>query len=748
MKKSQFVLIILSCLSFLNGCGGASQPPLLVATHFSLTAASAPQTAGTAFNITVTALDASNVLVSTYAGTVQFASTDTQAVLPANSPLTHGTGTFSVILKTATGQAAPTQSIAVSDTAGQLAPGAINSIVVNAASASQLSVTGPPTANAGAAISFTVTAQDPFGNNATTYSGTLRFTSSDAQAILPANAKLTMGAGAYSVTLNTVGSQTTTATDVATPSITGTANITIPPVSVMVSPPTPTVFLGAMQTFTADVGGTINTAATWTVQEGAAGGSITNLGVYTAPQVVGTYHVIATSVADSTKNATATVTVPPVVISISPTSDTLGPAGKRTFVAAVMGASNTAVTWSVEEGAAGGTIDVNGNYVAPTTQGTFHPVATSVADPAKNASSTVTVVPSGFVAAGTMTTPRFAHTATLLNTGKALFVGGVASKKFIYRGSESFCSDISTDHAELFDPTDGSFTPVGSMTTSRSAHTATLLQSGKVLVTGGNSVATGTAEVFDPATAVFTATGNMTLERSFHAATLLPNGKVLLTGGVGTGTSAELFDPAINAFAATGSMTGPRYSHTATLLQNGKVLVVGGEDTNGGAAAVSTAELYDPAAGTFAPAGTMATARKSHTATLLASGAILIAGGFDQSGAALSTAEIYNPITGMSAPTGSMGVAHAQHTATLLPDGKVLIAGGGGKSSFAGFVAELFDPATGTFSLTGSMLLPRTLHAATLLPNGGVLVTGSQTPAHIYHTSCVGGVDASTELYH
>jgi hypothetical protein len=95
-----------------------------------------------------------------------------------------------------------------------------------------------------------------------------------------------------------------------------------------------------------------------------------------------------------------------------------------------------------------------------------------------------------------------------------------------------------------------------------------------------------------------------------------------------------------------------------------------------------------------------------------------------------------------------MGVAHAQHTATLLPDGKVLIAGGGGKSSFAGFVAELFDPATGTFSLTGSMLLPRTSHAATLLPNGEVLVTGSQTPVHISNSVCVGGVDASAELYH
>jgi hypothetical protein len=265
MNKSLLLLILICSISLLDGCGSASQPPP-VATHFSITAASTPQIAGTAFNITVTALDASNVLVGNYAGTVHFASTDTQAVLPADSPLTNGTGTFSVILKTAISQS-PGQSIAVIDTAGQLTAGTINSIVVNAASASQLSVTGPATANAGAATNFTVTAQDQFGNNATTYSGTLRFTSSDAQAILPANAKLTMGAGTFSVTLNTVGSQTTTATDVATPSITGTANITIPPVSVMVSPPAPTVFLGATQTFSANVGGTINTAATWTDQE-------------------------------------------------------------------------------------------------------------------------------------------------------------------------------------------------------------------------------------------------------------------------------------------------------------------------------------------------------------------------------------------------------------------------------------------------------------------------------------------------
>jgi hypothetical protein len=745
MKKSLLLSLLTFTSTLLNGCGSATPlPPPLVATHFSLTAASTPQTAGTAFNIRVTALDNANAVVSTYAGTVHFASTDTQAVLPANSPLTNGTGTFSVILKTATGQAVPTQAIAVNDTAGQLTPGMLSSIVVNAASASQLSVTGPLTANAGAATSFTVTAQDPFGNNATTYSGTLRFTSSDAQAILPANAKLTMGAGSFSVTLKTVGSQTTTATDVATPSITGTANITIPPVSVMVSPPAPTVFLGAMQPFTAKVGGTINTATTWTVQEGAAGGSITNLGVYTAPQVVGTYHVIATSVADSTKNGTAPVTVPPVSVLISPMSVTMASTGTRPFVAAVTGASNTLVAWSVEEGAAGGTVDANGNYVAPTMLGTFHLVATSAADPAKNATATVTVVPSGFFQTGSMTTPRFSHTATLLNTGKALIAGGVASYKVFYRGSQSTCVEVTTDHAELFDPAAGTFASTGSMNSTRANHTSTLLQDGKVLVTGGDGdlglqLQPGTAEIFDPATATFTATGNMISEHSNHAATLLPSGKVLITGGVSGADISEVFDPALGAFAATGSMSGPRYFHTATLLPNGKVLVVGGLGLMG--TVLSTAELYDPAAGTFAPAASMATARRSHTATLLPSGAILIAGGFDQSGTALSTAEIYNPVAGMSAMTGSMKAAHSQHTATLLPSGNVLIAGGGN------FIAELFDPGAGTFSVTGSMLLPRILHTATLLPNGQVVVAGSHTSVP-QRNSCKGGVDASAELYH
>jgi hypothetical protein len=99
-------------------------------------------------------------------------------------------------------------------------------------------------------------------------------------------------------------------------------------------------------------------------------------------------------------------------------------------------------------------------------------------------------------------------------------------------------------------------------------------------------------------------------------------------------------------------------------------------------------------------------------------------------------------VTGMFTPTGSMHTEHSQHTATLLPSGKVLVAGGG-SFGVGKFVAELFDPGTGTFSLTGSVSIPRISHTATLLPNGEVLVTGSRTPSRF-----CGGATASAELYH
>jgi probable HAF family extracellular repeat protein len=216
VKKASLVLTLVSCLHLLSGCGGASGGGMTqsAATHFSITA-QANAVAGTAFKITVTALDASNNTVTTYSGTVHFASSDAQAVLPAPSTLAGGTASFSVTLMTP-----GTQTITATDAAS--ITGTSNSITVTAL-ATHFSVAVPTNATTGIPFTFTVAALDASNNTVTTYSGTVHFTSSDAQAALPANSILTNGALTFSATLNTLGGQTITATDTATASITGTS---------------------------------------------------------------------------------------------------------------------------------------------------------------------------------------------------------------------------------------------------------------------------------------------------------------------------------------------------------------------------------------------------------------------------------------------------------------------------------------------------------------------------------------------
>jgi hypothetical protein len=181
--------------------------------------APATATSGTAFSITVTALDATNATATGYTGTVHFTSSDGQAVLPANMTLTNGTGAFSVTLKTA-----GTQTIAATDTVTASITGTSGTITVSAAAtATHFSVTAPATATVGTAFSVTVTALTASNATATGYTGTVHFTSSDGSAVLPANSTLTNGAGAFSVTLETAGAQTVAATDTVTASITGTS---------------------------------------------------------------------------------------------------------------------------------------------------------------------------------------------------------------------------------------------------------------------------------------------------------------------------------------------------------------------------------------------------------------------------------------------------------------------------------------------------------------------------------------------
>jgi hypothetical protein len=199
----------------------------------------------------------------------------------------------------------------------------------------------------------------------------------------------------------------------------------------------------------------------------------------------------------------------------------------------------------------------------------------------------------------------------------------------------------------------GTWTVTGSLNTIRVAHTATLLSGGKVLVAGGFLADTSlaSAELYDPATGTWSTTGSMNAVRDFHTATLLETGKVLVAGGGGVDccvnglASAELYDPASGTWSTTGSMNTGRLSHTATLLQRGNVLVAGGIGPDG--ATLASAETYHPTTGVWKPVGPLNTARFAHTATLLASGQVLAAGGVDSGNNVLASAELFTPPTAL-----------------------------------------------------------------------------------------------------
>src|ERR1035437_10903407 len=207
--------------------------------------------------------------------------------------------------------------------------------------------------------------------------------------------------------------------------------------------------------------------------------------------------------------------------------------------------------------------------------------------------------------------------------------------------------------------------------------------------------------------------------------------RTLLVGlfAVAMATGTAISSSAQGPWTNTGSLNTARRFHSATLLMNGEVLVAGGRDSAGNT--LISAELYNPATGKWTVTGSLATARYTHSATLLSNGQVLVAGGIfgiDIHGIVTcdATAELYNPTTGRWTTTGSMNKSRCYHTATLLPDGTVLAAGGGTIVS-PDNSAEIYDPSKGTWKVTGTMNVARAVTAATLLPNGQVLISGGNS---------------------
>jgi hypothetical protein len=281
-----------------------------------------------------------------------------------------------------------------------------------------------------------------------------------------------------------------------------------------------------------------------------------------------------------------------------------------------------------------------------------------------------------WTASGDMLIGRGIHTATLLSSGKMLVAGGLRD------------SDHSIKRTELYDPARGTWTETGSMMTSRYEHTATLLADGRVLVAGGyiednGFSVTASAELYDPATGVWTATADLPLKAGGHTATLLPDGSVLVAGGsnldLGVLTSAELYNPATGLWTSTGSLTTARAGHSATLLENGMVLVAGGSTGfSGPDEYIMTAELYDPATGIWTETGDLNHGRFAHTVTLLPNGKVLVTAGAGRGNflQPIASIEIYDPASGIWSTFGRLVTARQFHTATLLPSGDVLVAGG------------------------------------------------------------------------
>jgi hypothetical protein len=329
--------------------------------------------------------------------------------------------------------------------------------------------------------------------------------------------------------------------------------------------------------------------------------------------------------------------------------------------------------------------------------------------------------------------PLWGQAGVLLRDGRFMVIGG----------STGTWAKGATAAVWFYDSTTRRWASGPSMPHARVEPMATLLNDGSVLVVGGGAggVPLAVAERFVPDSGRWEPVASMHSARTEGTITTLKDGRVLVTGGGYRGApsyaataSAEVYDPSTGSWTVTPNMSAVRVRQTATLLADGRVLVAGGGTSFSSprAGVSSSVDLFDPATGLFQPASPMPAGLYSHAAALLADGRVLVTGGWSSASNRAPSRVLtlaYDPATGQWSKLASMALARAKHEMAVLPDGTVLVAGGLDTKYAPMNTAEVYDPDSDAWTTTANIPAACYWSALGVLADGSVLIAGGRTQA-------------------